>query len=97
MKALKIFLSHLGCAKNMVDTEIFLSHFLKLGFVETESSAHADLILVNTCGLIGPAKEQSIDTIFHDIKNDHYYLVLMVALLAILLAVMFENNRRGNK
>ena len=76
MKALKIFLSHLGCAKNMVDTEIFLSHFLKLGFVETESSAHADLILVNTCGFIGPAKEQSIDTIFHHIKNDQAKVVV---------------------
>lgn len=54
----------------MVDTEIFLSHFLKLGCVETENSGEADLILVNTCGFIGPAKEQSIDTIFHHVKND---------------------------
>jgi len=70
MKTPKIFLSHLGCAKNMVDSEIFLSHFLRLGFVETEVSDQADLVLINTCGFIQSAKEQSIDTIFQHIQND---------------------------
>ncbi|PCJ21069.1 MAG: 30S ribosomal protein S12 methylthiotransferase RimO [Candidatus Cloacimonadota bacterium] len=64
MKTNKIHLAHLGCSKNMVDSEIHLSHFYKLGFEETQIPNEADIILVNTCGFIEEAKEQSILTIF---------------------------------
>ena len=60
----RVHLAHLGCAKNMVDSEIHLANFHKLGFEPVEEADEADLVIVNTCGFIKDAKEQSIDTIF---------------------------------
>ncbi len=60
----------------MVDSEIFLSHFLRLGFEETEESDEADLVLINTCGFIQSAKEQSIDTILEHIKRKEVRVVV---------------------
>ena len=72
----KVHLAHLGCAKNMVDSEIFLSHFNKLGFLETDDPDKADLVLVNTCGFITSAKEQSIDTIFEHTQKTNRRVVV---------------------
>lgn len=72
----KIHLAHLGCAKNMVDSEIFLSHFNRLGFIETDNPDEADLVLVNTCGFITAAKEQSIDTIFEHVEAKNRRVVV---------------------
>ena len=54
----------LGCAKNRVDTEVMLGVSAQSRFVHVDDPAKADVIVVNTCGFIGPAKEESIDTIF---------------------------------
>src|SRR5262245_8102041 len=53
----------LGCAKNRVDTEIMLGVGDRAGFRVVEDPAAAEVIVVNTCGFIGPAKEESIDTV----------------------------------
>jgi ribosomal protein S12 methylthiotransferase len=53
----------LGCAKNRVDTEVMLGVSDNAGFQYVEDPADAEVIVVNTCGFIGPAKEESIDTI----------------------------------
>lgn len=53
----------LGCAKNRVDTEVMLGVSDESGFVHVDDPADAEVIVVNTCGFIGPAKEESIDTI----------------------------------
>jgi ribosomal protein S12 methylthiotransferase len=53
----------LGCAKNRVDTEVMLGVSGESGFQIVSDPAEADVIVVNTCGFIGPAKEESIDTI----------------------------------
>lgn len=53
----------LGCAKNRVDTEVMLGVSDESGFVHVDDPAEAEVIVVNTCGFIGPAKEESIDTI----------------------------------
>lgn len=53
----------LGCAKNLVDTETMLGLLRQAGYEITKDTAHAQIILVNTCGFIGDAKEESIDTI----------------------------------
>ncbi len=53
----------LGCAKNRVDTEIMLGVGDASGFQAVADPAEAEVIVVNTCGFIGPAKEESIDTI----------------------------------
>lgn len=53
----------LGCSKNRVDSEIILGHLKEAGFVITGNEAEAEVIIVNTCGFIEPAKEESIGTI----------------------------------
>lgn len=60
----KIYLESLGCAKNQVDSEIILSYALDSGFKRVENAEDADLIVVNTCGFIESAKEESINTFF---------------------------------
>ena len=72
----KVHVAHLGCAKNMVDSEIFLAHFNRLGFSRTEDPSEADLVLVNTCGFITAAKEQSIDTIFEHVEAKNRRVVV---------------------
>jgi len=53
----------LGCAKNRVDTEVMLGVSDEAGFHHVDDPAEAEVIVVNTCGFIGPAKEESVDTI----------------------------------
>ena len=53
----------LGCNKNRVDTESALGLLRDHGYRITGDPSRADIILVNTCGFIGPAKEESINTI----------------------------------
>ena len=53
----------LGCNKNRVDTETALGILAERGFRIVQDPAEADILLVNTCGFIDPAKEESINTI----------------------------------
>ena len=53
----------LGCAKNRVDTEVMLGVSGESGFEIVDDPGEAEVIVVNTCGFIGPAKEESIQTI----------------------------------
>lgn len=53
----------LGCNKNRVDTETALGLLKEKGYRLTGNPADADILLVNTCGFIDPAKEESINTI----------------------------------
>lgn len=53
----------LGCAKNLVDAEIMLGDAAKNGFVITDDPDEADVLVVNTCGFIDTAKQESIDAI----------------------------------
>jgi len=53
----------LGCAKNRVDTEVMLGVSDQSGFEIVEDPAEAEVIVINTCGFIGPAKEESVDAI----------------------------------
>ena len=53
----------LGCNKNRVDTETALGLLKEKGYRLTDRMEEADILLVNTCGFIDPAKEESIDTI----------------------------------
>ncbi len=54
----------LGCSKNRVDTEQMLGMLSQAGYRIVSDPAKAQVIIVNTCGFIGPAKEESIETIF---------------------------------
>ena len=53
----------LGCTKNLVDSETALGLFQEAGYAFTGDPAQADILMVNTCGFINPAKEESIDAI----------------------------------
>jgi len=59
----RIGMISLGCAKNLVDTEVMLGHLGQAGCEFVADPADADVIVVNTCGFIGPAREESIQTI----------------------------------
>ncbi len=63
MKRISIFAAQLGCAKNQVDAEHLLAELYSAGFQSVSSMEKADYILVNTCGFIEAAKEESINTI----------------------------------
>jgi ribosomal protein S12 methylthiotransferase len=54
----------LGCPKNRVDTEVMLGVSGASGYRLTDDAAGAEVIVVNTCGFIGEAKKESIETIF---------------------------------
>lgn len=59
-----IHLVSLGCVKNRVDSEVMLGVAEEAGLVAVERPEDADVIVVNTCGFIGEAKKESIETIF---------------------------------
>lgn len=59
----KIHFVTLGCEKNLVDSEIMSGIVLEHGFELTETPNDATVIVVNTCGFIDAAKEESINTI----------------------------------
>lgn len=61
---MKIYIESLGCAKNQVDSEILLTYAEENGYSKAESAEDADVIVVNTCGFIDSAKEESISTFF---------------------------------
>lgn len=59
----RVALLSLGCAKNLSDSERLIGDLVGAGFSMATGIEEADLALVNTCGFIDPAKEESIDTI----------------------------------
>ncbi len=59
-----VYIETLGCSKNEVDSEIMRSILDKENFDYTTNPENANIIIVNTCGFIEDAKEESIDAIF---------------------------------
>lgn len=57
----------LGCAKNQVDSEIMTGVMEEAGFVNAEPE-RAQVLIINTCGFIDPAKQEAIDTIFSAVR-----------------------------
>ncbi|HEX2175791.1 MAG TPA: 30S ribosomal protein S12 methylthiotransferase RimO [Nocardioidaceae bacterium] len=53
----------LGCARNEVDSEELAARFEADGFRLVDDSAHADAVVVNTCGFVEAAKKDSVDTL----------------------------------
>jgi ribosomal protein S12 methylthiotransferase len=60
---LKVGFVSLGCPKNLVDTEVMMGLVVSRGHELTAHPEEADAIVVNTCSFIGPAKQESVDTI----------------------------------
>jgi ribosomal protein S12 methylthiotransferase len=59
-----VHLVSLGCPKNRVDSEVLLGVAEREGLAPVADPAEADVIVVNTCGFIGSAKKESLETIF---------------------------------
>lgn len=67
----KVNIISLGCSKNLVDTEMLLKQLDKAGYqTETDvDNSDADVVIVNTCGFIGDAKEESVNTILEQVER----------------------------
>ena len=62
-RPLRVGLISLGCAKNLVDSEVMVGTLLKGGIEITNDTRQADVVIVNTCSFIDSAQEESVDTI----------------------------------
>lgn len=79
MKRYKVGMVSLGCDKNRVDSEIILGTMSK-EYDITNNPKEADIIIVNTCGFIEKAKQESIDTILEMAKyKENYNCKLLIA------------------
>ncbi len=72
----KLHIVSLGCTKNLVDTEVMLGRLKN--FELTDDNEDADVIIVNTCGFIEAAKEESINTVLtlHNNRKEDSVLVM---------------------
>ena len=70
---------HFGCSKNLVDTEMCIGLFKKNEFEIVNDPKKAEIIVINTCGFIEPAKEEAINTILEMAKCK--YLIVMGCLV----------------
>lgn len=72
----KLHLVSLGCTKNLVDSEVMLGRLKE--YEITDDNTTADVIIVNTCGFIDAAKEESINTVLnlHDERKEDSILVV---------------------
>lgn len=60
---IKVGLVSLGCAKNLIDSEIMIGHLRGAGMEMTSDESEADVLIVNTCSFIDMAKRESIGTV----------------------------------
>ncbi|NRA67062.1 MAG: 30S ribosomal protein S12 methylthiotransferase RimO [Pseudobacteriovorax sp.] len=77
----KVHLVSLGCARNRADSEVMLGTLALKNWAVTSEPESADAIIINTCGFIGPAKEESVNTILEmaQYKSDNPSMKLVVA------------------
>lgn len=68
----KVGFISLGCSKNLVDTEVMLHNLHKRGFEITPNEEEAEIIVINTCGFIESAKQESIENILDAEKLKEY-------------------------
>lgn len=68
MQPVAIHLVSLGCPKNLVDSEVILGRLGAEGFVVSQEPETSDILMVNTCGFIESAKEESINEILELVK-----------------------------
>jgi ribosomal protein S12 methylthiotransferase len=64
MEKITVGLISLGCAKNLIDSEVMIGHLAEAGMMLTPDPELADVLIVNTCSFIDMAKQESIDAIF---------------------------------
>lgn len=62
-EAIRVSLISLGCARNLVDSEVLLGHAVEEGLAIAPDPKDADVVVINTCGFVEAAKQESIDAI----------------------------------
>src|SRR5215472_18396383 len=67
-QAIPVGVISLGCPKNLVDTEVMLGHLERAGHAIVPDS-EARVVLVNTCGFIDRAKEESVEAILEQVER----------------------------
>jgi len=65
----KINIITLGCSKNLVDSEVLMGHLADHYNVVHDSDEKSDVVVINTCGFINDAKEESVDTILRAVES----------------------------
>ncbi|MDD5920509.1 MAG: 30S ribosomal protein S12 methylthiotransferase RimO, partial [Oscillospiraceae bacterium] len=78
--AIKVGMVSLGCSKNQVDAEIILAKLRERGYQIHTDSGTCDVVIVNTCGFIESAKQESIENIleFVTLKKEGRIKVICV-------------------
>lgn len=64
-----VCLVSLGCSKNLVDSEVMLGHLQRAGMHLVKEPEDARVVIVNTCGFIDAAREESVDTILEYVEH----------------------------
>ncbi|MFP6865156.1 MAG: 30S ribosomal protein S12 methylthiotransferase RimO, partial [Roseibacillus sp.] len=64
----QVGLISLGCAKNLIDSEIMIGHLQEEGMIMTPEADLADVLIINTCSFIDVAKEESVQTIIEAVN-----------------------------
>ena len=69
----------LGCAKNTVDSDSMAQLLIRDGYHAVDNPAHAHVLIVNTCGFIGPAKQESLDVLRELADGKRHNQILIAA------------------
>lgn len=79
-----VYLKNLGCPKNEVDGNILLKLLEKENLHSTDDPSKADIVIVNSCGFIDAAKEESIDEVLSlaQLKSTHAFKLVLAGCLA---------------
>ncbi|MEI6655151.1 MAG: 30S ribosomal protein S12 methylthiotransferase RimO [Verrucomicrobiota bacterium] len=67
--SITVGLISLGCAKNLIDSEVMIGHLAQAGMALTPDAELADVLIVNTCSFIDIAKQESIAAVFGAVKD----------------------------
>lgn len=76
---IKVYMDTMGCSKNLVDSEFALGRLLAAGFEPVEDPFAAQVVVVNTCGFINDAKEESIERLLELAQLKDEGLLLLAA------------------
>jgi len=64
-----VYIESLGCAKNLVDSEVMMGFLVRAGFQFTAAAADAEIIIINTCSFIADAVQEAIETILELVQH----------------------------
>lgn len=88
----------LGCPKNIVDSEVMLAQIGQAGFVLSGDPDRADVVVINTCGFIAPAKAEAIEAIRQAVrqkKRGHIRKIVVAGCLSQRMGEALRNEVKG--